>query len=389
MADKGQLQRIAPEEIAALDKLAGEAVLSFGNQESFADAFAVADAMVSLRAAITPAMMTRITALQDSPLGFRTDKDPKQWNQKKNAYNVPYEPEIVKDCAIEARLRGVQWIGNQFNIIANRCYITREGYEYKIKKLPGLADFKPLLGIPKRVQDGAIIPCSATWVYKGKSDSFACEIPVRVNEGMLIDAMLGKCQRKFLKRVFEILTGTSDPDGDANEQLIEGEPPKPTAKIEAGATEATPEKTEKRKPTDHRENLKLKLAEANISPAEFIAFAIAKEHVNPAVKELDEALSAIPLPRLRPYLESLTPIVDFIGAQLAERKADPLGDPSAALKLLMDQAAKDGVTAPQILAWGDASGRFSVGDVRDIKDSDVEFLYSKWAVVLKGIRAMS
>jgi hypothetical protein len=215
------------EQAKALDNIVSSALTALGAEGSFENAFAVADAMNELKSSITPPMMERFMALQNTALGFRTDCDPKGRTPK-----APYSAEVVKDAVIEATLRGVQPVGNMFNILAGRCYITKEGFEYKLKKLEGLSGFKPIIGIAKLVGDkGAIVPCAATWQFKGRTDSLSIEIPVRVNEGMGMDAIQGKASRKFLKRVFEQITGTSIPDGEVGDEALVPTGPKSPAAL--------------------------------------------------------------------------------------------------------------------------------------------------------------
>ncbi|MDB6017717.1 MAG: hypothetical protein JWR19_2206 [Pedosphaera sp.] len=206
---------IKKSEIENLDKIAANALSTLGIAGSFEQTFAVADAMVQLREAITPAMMERFVKLQNTKLGFMTDKNPKVWNKKDNAYNKPYAEDVVKDCVIEATMRGVKTIGNQFNIIASGCYITKEGFQWKLKQLEGFADFKPATAVPRISSGGAIVDCEASWTYKGKPDSMKASIACKGDEWAGADSYIGKAERKFYKRIYERLTGTTEPDGEA------------------------------------------------------------------------------------------------------------------------------------------------------------------------------
>lgn len=175
----------------------------------------VAETIADLRTLFdTPAIKSRIVSLQDTPLGFRTDSDPKVWNKKKNAYNEPYKWEVVRDCVIEATLRGLQLVGNHFNIMAGRCYVTKEGFEFLIKRVPGLTRFAPTLGIPQTKTNGCIIECTAKWSLNGVDDSCSASIPVKMDDYSGVDQLLGKATRKFLKRCYEQMTGVSVPEGE-------------------------------------------------------------------------------------------------------------------------------------------------------------------------------
>lgn len=200
---------LSEQDFEALDAIALRANTSLQEAKgAFLKGYALATAMRELQEHLEP-MMPAFMPLQNSALGFKTDNP------------AGYPVETVRDCVIEATLRGVQTVGNQFNIIQHRCYITKEGYEHKLRNLKGFTEFKPNYGVPKMHQsgEGAIVECNASWNFNGKPDEMKAEIPVRVNKGMGTDAILGKATRKFLKRVFERITGSSEvenvPDEDA------------------------------------------------------------------------------------------------------------------------------------------------------------------------------
>lgn len=175
-----------------------------------------------------PQIKDRIVALQDTPIGFRTDKDPRQKKKgpdgkKSDEYNTPYAYPVVRDCAIEATLRGLQMVGNQWNIISYRCYVTKEGFEALIRKVKGLTDFAPVLDVPRKMEGGAIVHCVATWSLNGKPGECKAAIPVRTDAYSSADQTLGKAARKFLKRCYEQMTGVSHPDGEEDD-ISQSEP---------------------------------------------------------------------------------------------------------------------------------------------------------------------
>lgn len=193
----------------ALDIIASRAYTDLAEAKgAFIKANILASGIQELQLHLGP-MMDAFMPLQNSSLGFKTDQA------------AGYSKDVVRDAVIEATLRGVQVVGNQFNIISGRCYITKEGYEHKLRNHKGFTDFKANYGVPKMHPngEGAIVECNASWTFNGKADEMKAEIPVRVNKGMGTDAILGKATRKFLKRVFERITGCSEvenvPDEDA------------------------------------------------------------------------------------------------------------------------------------------------------------------------------
>ncbi len=218
----GALAPIPQQTVSALAEVSTRAASAF-SQANVGDldviaALSVSDSVIQLRGLLeTPEVQARIEALQDTAIGFRTDSDPKVWNKKKNAYNEPYEWPIVRDCALEAALRGLQWVGNQFNIISGRCYCTKEGFEYLIKRCKAVSEFRPLINVPRLANGGALVECSATWKLNGQAVSYACTIPVKTDDYSGADQIIGKASRKLLKRCYEQMSGVSVPEADADD----------------------------------------------------------------------------------------------------------------------------------------------------------------------------
>jgi hypothetical protein len=178
----------------------------------------LAKGMRDLREAMSEKLVKYVfMPMQGTKLGFRTDKD------KDGGY--PWD--IVRDCAMEAMLRGLRPIGNEFNIIGGNCYTTLEGFDRKLAEFPGLTDLELTPGVPVLKDGGALVPYEASWKVNGKPDSLECtqttstdgvitdrRIPVRVNSGQIVDAILGKAKRKMLARIYERISGIKTPDGD-------------------------------------------------------------------------------------------------------------------------------------------------------------------------------
>jgi len=176
--------------------------------------------MKELREAMTEKLVRYVfMPLQGIKLGFRTDKD------KDGGY--PWE--IVRDAAVEALMRGLRPIGNEFNIIGGNCYTTKEGFERKLTEFPGLTDLEITPGVPVIKDSSALVPFEAKWKIDGKPDELRAvlfppdketgevvdtRIPVRVNSGQIVDAVVGKGKRKMLARIWERITGVKEDSGD-------------------------------------------------------------------------------------------------------------------------------------------------------------------------------
>lgn len=225
------LTPIAADTIKRLDDATSFAVSAFNSQGSGSviAALNVAQGIADLREMFDqPEIKSRILALQDKAIGFRTDKDPNVMNRKTNQPNVPYSWEVVKDCCIEATLRGLQLVGNQMNIISGRMYATKEGYDGLIRKLPNVSNFEVTLNVPKSAGNGVLIECEGAWIQDGTARTIKATIPVKTDDYSTIEQSMGKATRKFLKRCYERMTGNTLSDGDAGEvgESIVAEPAK-------------------------------------------------------------------------------------------------------------------------------------------------------------------
>lgn len=210
-----------------IDELALAASESFNTRRGFAQELQVAQAIVDLRRALTDDVMAPIMALMNTGLGFDTDRNPSKPGKGGQA-PTPYSVDVVREVFIESKLRGFHTCGNEFNIISGKFYAARAGLERKCKEV--CHDFVWAIGIPRRVGEGCIVPCSASWkTPEGVQRQFACEVPVKVNEYMGADAIVGKAERKLFKRVYALATGQSVPDGEAEDAPPQLGPATPAA----------------------------------------------------------------------------------------------------------------------------------------------------------------
>ncbi len=214
-----ELAQRAASELAPTDETGGEleqiveacSLASLETQGRFQRAFTLAWGIQRLRDLITADHMKAIMALQGTRLGFRTDKD------KGGGYPV----NVVKDRLIEAVLRGVHPTGNEFNIIANGTYVTKEGRARQVNEFPGLTDLRLGFDVPKiESKRRAVVRCKAAWKLDGNPFELERVIPVKIDDYSSDDQILGKANRKLLTAVYERLIGSnySLPDGDVDEQ---------------------------------------------------------------------------------------------------------------------------------------------------------------------------
>lgn len=202
--------RVNNEIIKRLDEAANQGIVATTEIASqFERAFVIAQAVNSLRELLTDEVMQPIMKLQGNRLGFKTDKD----------MDRGYDLSVVRDCTIEAILNGVYVTGNEFNIIAGNCYITKEGFGHKLKNIHGLK-YSIIPGIPHIKEGGAIVDMDINWDYEGKVYHETLKICVRVNKAMGVDAIIGKATRKARAWLWQQITGHEVSDGDVSEDSI-------------------------------------------------------------------------------------------------------------------------------------------------------------------------
>jgi hypothetical protein len=182
-----------------------QSVIVADQLQGFERAYLVATAAGELKRLLDDKYMKPIMALQGNRLGFKTDQDK----------TGGYSQEVVKNCLIEAVLMGVQPCGNQFNIIASNCYLTKEGVGYLLKKLPGLSyDLVPGLPRINAEKTSAAVVMKLTWTINHITKEKDIEIPVKMNSMMGTDAVIGKATRKARKWLYDTITGSDIPEGD-------------------------------------------------------------------------------------------------------------------------------------------------------------------------------
>jgi hypothetical protein len=221
-AEKSNLPAVVDKWAAVGDQM--DAVVSqvslskTADMANFRRGMMTAVAIQHLRASLTDQNMGPIMALQGTSIGFRTDKD------KEGGYPIA----IVRDCVIDAALRGASLVGNEMNIIAERAYYTKEFYERVTGQLHGVSGMEPTFAEPRIAGEWATVEADCTWIFDGnpKRDRLAPGpgresgrvLSIRVNKGHGPDQILGKARRKLLKLVYEQITGSPPaPDGDALE----------------------------------------------------------------------------------------------------------------------------------------------------------------------------
>lgn len=190
--------------------------------------FLVGAARQQLLDMFTPEVMQMIMPLQNTPLGFMSDKP------------EGYPADIVKRVAAEAYLSGLFMADNEVNIIGGRLYATKNGCRRLVEEFPGVSNVRFQPGIPelaygepikKQGRNGeytvqrcvAYVPCRLEYTLNGKQVvrdyqgdyRIVCKI-----DGGAEDMAIGKAERKAFKREYESLCGLNLGD-DADDNVID------------------------------------------------------------------------------------------------------------------------------------------------------------------------
>ena len=189
----------------------------------------------NLNQILTPQVMQYITWMQNTPLGFLTDRQ-----------GQGYDVDTVRGCVIEAGMRGLNLTGNEFNIISGRCYVTKNGLKHMLKNIPGLR-FGVTPALPKMIADKqATISMHIDWSLNGVKQERDVEFSIRVNAGMGADAIVGKGTRKAYAWLYEEVTNNTVDEGDVSDVPVNVTPR--TSPLEA----ASEEKTRKAAPSEEQ-----------------------------------------------------------------------------------------------------------------------------------------
>jgi hypothetical protein len=183
---------------------------------NFGAAFQAVTMVSLLREALTDEVIkTVFIPLMNTKVGFLTDRNgkPNSRNEVKPSYGV----DVVRDCIIDAVSIGLLPTGNQFNIIGERMYPTKEGYTSLLKKLN--VKYVVNVGYDKGGNvTYAEIPAKIDYEYNGERKTFNVVTTVKKDSYSSMDQLRGKAERRAKKALYEYITGCDfgEADGDSN-----------------------------------------------------------------------------------------------------------------------------------------------------------------------------
>lgn len=186
---------------------------------NFGAAFQAVNVVNLLRSALTDEVMKAVfMPLMNTKIGFLTDRNgrPNGRGEIKETYSV----EVVRDCIIDAVVIGLLPTGNQFNIIAERMYPTKEGYTALLRKKE-VKYFIEVGSDKSQTQGTAEIPCKITYQHNGEKNSFSIVATVKKDSYSSSDQIRGKAERRAKKALYEYITGCDFGDADEDSSKIE------------------------------------------------------------------------------------------------------------------------------------------------------------------------
>lgn len=185
---------------------------------NFGAAFQAVNVVSLLRQALTDEVMDAVfMPLMNTKIGFLTDRNGRP--NSRGEVKPLYSKEIVRDAVIDAVAIGLLPTGNQFNIIAERMYPTKEGYTSLLRKL-GVKYFIDVSYDKSQTQGFAEIPCKISYQYNGEKNGFSIIATVKKDSYSSPDQLRGKAERRAKKALYEYLTGCDFGDADEDSSRI-------------------------------------------------------------------------------------------------------------------------------------------------------------------------
>ncbi len=179
---------------------------------NFGAAFQAVSVVKLLRQALTDEVMEAVfMPLMNRKIGFLTDRNGQP--NSRGQVKPPYSLDAVRDCVIDAVSIGLLPTGNQFNIIADKMYPTKEGYTALLRKL-GVKYFIEVNYDKGQTHGFAEIPCKITYNYNGEKNGFSIIATVKKDDYSSPDQLRGKAERRAKKTLYEYITGCDFGDAD-------------------------------------------------------------------------------------------------------------------------------------------------------------------------------
>ena len=129
-------------------------------------------------------------------------------------------------------MMGVQPYGNQFNIIAGNCYITKEGFGYALNTWPGLTyTIIPEVKQVSADKSSVLISCKIEWTLNGVTKEKDVPFALKMDTYTTLDAAIGKSTRKARAWLHNVVSGMELPSADETTEDVVHEVVEEDAKV--------------------------------------------------------------------------------------------------------------------------------------------------------------
>jgi hypothetical protein len=155
----------------------------------------------------------------NTKVGFLTDRNGRPRSNGRPALPV-YTIPVVRDAIIDAVSIGLLPTGNQFNIIAERMYPTKEGYTALLRRL-GVKYFIDVSFDKGQNPNFAEIPCKINYEHNGEKNNFGVIATVKKDEYSSPDQLRGKAERRAKKALYEYITGCDFGEADEQSSVVD------------------------------------------------------------------------------------------------------------------------------------------------------------------------
>lgn len=227
--------------------------MELAKSDKFLRPIVQAEALNTLRHDIGPDCIAVLRSMENTPLGFRTDKE------------SGYPDHVLRDVMIMAMLDGLGFSGNMFNIIAGAYYVTKEGWAELLEQmgatnavayasLPEVGDVtEAVAGNSKKytIRMGGYAECffnGKRWrAEMRRSDGFDTRRMISGYGRDLAEAMsgiTGKAEATLLKKLYYTVSGKPEPVEASEPIVIDVEPEAPPLITAKAAERATDEQVE-------------------------------------------------------------------------------------------------------------------------------------------------
>jgi hypothetical protein len=225
--------------------------MELAKSDKFLRPIVQAEALNVLRGDMGPDCLAVVRSMENTPLGFRTDKE------------GGYPDHVLRDCVIMAMLDSLGFSGNQFNIIAGQYYVTKEGWSELLEQM-GATNAVAYASLPDpgdvteaqannskkyTIRMGGYAECffnGKRWrAEMRRSDGFDTRRMISGYGRDLAEAMngiAGKAEATLFKKLYYTISGKPEPV-EAGEPIVIEEETAPLITVKA-AEPATDEQVE-------------------------------------------------------------------------------------------------------------------------------------------------